>query len=71
MYASVRVVSHAHVYASVRVVSHAHVCADVPDVLSVALRHLDDFGTDLDELPASLLRCPATALANRERDLIA
>ena len=69
--ANVRVVSNAHVCASVRVVSNAHVCVHMPDVLSVALRHLDDFGTDLDELPASLLRGPATALANRERDLVA
>jgi len=59
------------VYARARVASNAHVCVHVPDVLSVALRHLDDFGTDLDELPASLLRGPATALANRERDLVA
>jgi len=49
----------------------AHVGVNVADVLPVALRHLDDFGTDFDELPAALLRCPAAALANRERDLVA
>jgi len=43
----------------------------VADVLPVALGHLDDFWTDFDELPATLLRCSAAALANRERDWVA
>src|SRR6185295_14233032 len=34
-------------------------------------RHLDDFGTDVDELTATLLLCSTTALANGERDLVA
>jgi len=40
-------------------------------VLRVALRHLEDFGTDVDELAAALLLSPAAALANRARDLVA
>jgi hypothetical protein len=43
----------------------------VTDVLPVALRHLHDFWPDFDELTATLLRCPAAALANGERDLVA
>jgi hypothetical protein len=43
----------------------------VPDVLSVTLGHFEDFRTDFEALPATLLRCPAAALANRERDLVA
>ena len=49
----------------------AHVGVNVSDVLPVALRQLDDFGTDLDGLAATLLPRPAAALANLERDLIA
>ena len=48
----------------------AHVGVHVPDVLPVALRHGEDFGTDLDALTATLLFCPAAALTNRERDLV-
>ena len=51
--------------------NYAHVGANVPDVLPVALGHLDDFGADFDELTATLLRRPPAALANRERDLVA
>jgi hypothetical protein len=43
----------------------------VPDVLPVALGHLEYFGTDFDELTATLLLRPTAGLANRERDLIA
>jgi hypothetical protein len=43
----------------------------VPDVLPVALSHLQDFGPDLDELTTTLLLRPAAALANREHDLVA
>src|SRR6187399_794520 len=60
-----------HVVASIAVAADAHVCVNVSDVLPVALRQLDDFGTDLDGFAATLLRRPAAALANRERDLIA
>jgi hypothetical protein len=49
----------------------AHVDVDVSDVLAVALRHLDDFRTDVDGLAATLLRCPVAALTNRERYLVA
>ena len=60
-----------HVVANIAVAADAHVCVNVSDVLPVALRYLDDFGTDLDGFAAPLLRCPTAALANRERDLIA
>ncbi|HEX5098889.1 MAG TPA: hypothetical protein VFV94_05290 [Polyangiaceae bacterium] len=53
------------------VVDVAHVGVHVPDVLRVALRHLDDFGTDFDGLTATLLRGPSAALANGERNLVA
>ena len=49
----------------------AHVGVNVSDVLPVALRHRDDFGTDLDGLTAPLLSCAAAALTNRKGDLIA
>jgi hypothetical protein len=49
----------------------ARVSVHVPDVLPVALGHFDGFWPDFDELTATLLRCPAAALANRERDLVA
>src|SRR6185369_11002898 len=49
----------------------AHVGVDMPDALPVALGHLEDFGTDLDELTAPLLPSSAAALANRQRDLVA
>jgi len=42
--------SHAHVVASVFGVD-PHVGIDVPDVLTVALRHLEDLGTDLMSSP--------------------
>ncbi|HWP07590.1 MAG TPA: hypothetical protein VNN72_17690, partial [Polyangiaceae bacterium] len=60
-----------HMVATVCHANGAHVCVNVSEVLPVALRHLDDFGTDLDGFAAPLLRRPAAALANRERDLIA
>ena len=53
------------------VVLRAHVGVDMPDVLRVALGHLENFGSDLDELTAALLLHSATALANRESDLVA
>jgi hypothetical protein len=56
-----------HVGATAGVVVGVH----VPNVLSVALHHLEDFGSDLDELTATLLRSPAAALAHRESDLVA
>ena len=70
---AVRAVAHARMCAPVYLLgsTRAHVCVHVADVLPVALGHLDDFGTDFDELTATLLRCPAAALANRERDLVA
>ena len=37
----------------------AHVGVDVSDVLRIALRQLDDLGTDLDGLAATLLCCAA------------
>jgi len=74
----VGVVASAHVCASVRVGGRVHVGASsssivvhVSDVLTVAFGHLEDFGTDFDELAAPLLCGPAAALANRERDLVA
>ena len=71
--ASVRVVARAHVCASAYLFGStcAHVCVHVSNELPVALGHLDDFGTDLDELTPTLLRCPAAALANRDCDLVA
>jgi len=50
----------AHWFGSIR----AHVGVNVADVLPITLGHLDDFGTDFDELTATLLRRPAAALAN-------
>jgi hypothetical protein len=69
--ATVGAVVAVHVGTTVGVDVDVHVDVDVPDVLSIALRHLDDFGTDFDELPAPLLRGTTAALANRERDLVA
>jgi len=40
----------------------------VADLLPVALGHLEDFGTDFDELAATLLLSQAAGLANRECD---
>ena len=53
------------------IVEFAHVGVHAADVLRVALRHLDDFGTDFDGLAPTFLRGPAAALANGERNLIA
>src|SRR6187399_1009576 len=53
------------------VVQRAHVGVDMPDVLRVALGHLENVGSDLDELTAALLLHSAAALANRESDLVA
>jgi hypothetical protein len=69
--ANVAFVVGVHVGATVGVVLNARGGVDVPDVLRVALGHVEDFGSDLDELTAPLLRGPAAALANGERDLVA
>jgi len=71
--ASICVVACVHVGASICVVDYTHVCASayllgtcthvgvhVPDVLPVALRHFDDFGTDFDELTATYRNTRAT-----------
>jgi hypothetical protein len=67
---NVHVVMDTHVGASA-CVRHVVFAVHVPNVLPVALRHLDDFRTHVDELTSSLLLPPAAALANRERNLVA
>jgi len=50
--------SRVHAVATVCHANGAHVCVDTSEVLPVALRHLDDFGTDLDCFAANLAASP-------------